>query len=92
MDIDDILFTDNFNNIKDNKMAAKKTMKKKDVNTTEEKIKSKPGIGLDIGTGFLVGSSFDEKNKIQFTPLRNTFFSINKDMFHKTMFNKNSMK
>ncbi len=52
----------------------------------------KRGIGLDVGTGFLVGSSFDSKGKYRFSPLRNAFFSISKDMFHKTMFNKNSMK
>lgn len=94
-DLDDILFVDNYS-VKENKMAAKKTMKKKDVNTTEEKeskeIELKLGIGADIGTGYIVGSSFDQKNKVQFTPLRNAFFSIDKDMFHKTMFNKNSMK
>lgn len=94
-DIDDLLFV---NNVKEIKMNTKK-MKKKDVNTEEKiekketkNIELKPGIGLDIGTGFLVGSSFNEKNKVNFTPLRNAFFSIDKDMFHKTMFNKNSMK
>ena len=50
------------------------------------------GIGLDVGTGNLLSCSFISKKQVKFTMLRDCFFSIDKDMFNKTMFNKNQMK
>lgn len=66
------------------------TAKKKE-ETVETNSPVKYGIGLDVGTGFLVGAGF-KNDKIQFTPLRDAFFSIDKQMFNRTMFNKNQMK
>lgn len=51
----------------------------------------KYGVGLDVGTGFLVGSGF-KGNKISYTPLRDAFFVIDREMFNKSMFNKSQMK
>ena len=61
-----------------------------------EKIKTKKstprGIGLDVGTGNLLGSSFVNKKQIGFTLLRDCFYTIDKKMYLKTMFNKQQMK
>jgi hypothetical protein len=61
--------------------------------TTEKKVKKKNklGIGLDVGTGFLVGAGYDG-TKVKFAPLRDAFFSIDKETFNRSMFDKGSMK
>jgi len=53
--------------------------------------KNKPGIGLDVGTGFLVGAGY-EGSKIKFAPLRDAFYSLDKDTFNRSMFDRGSMK
>ena len=50
------------------------------------------GIGLDVGTGYLSRCSYDKNGKIEWKPLRNAFYSMDKDVFQKNMFNKNQMK
>ena len=83
VDLDDIMFS------KGAIPMVKKLSEKKPVKKTK-----KPdiyGIGLDVGTGFLVGSGF-KNAKISFKPLRNAFYSIDKETFSKNMFNKQSMK
>lgn len=67
-----------------------KTVTKK--KTVAKKKHGKPGIGLDVGTGFLVGAGYDGSNKESFAPLRDAFFTIDKDTFNKSMFDKGSMK
>lgn len=64
-------------------VTKKKTVKKKT---------GKLGIGLDVGTGFLVGAGYDESNKESFAPLRDAFFTIDKTTFNRSMFDKGSMK
>lgn len=59
-------------------------------NTTKTK-KNKPGIGLDVGTGFLVGAGYDG-TRVKFAPLRDAFYSLDKDTFNRSMFDKGSMK
>lgn len=49
------------------------------------------GIGLDVGTGYLVGAGFINGD-IEFKPLRNAFYSIDKETFSKTMFDKQQIK
>lgn len=59
---------------------------------TAKKKPGKPGIGLDVGTGFLVGAGFDSNNKVKFAPLRDAFFTIDKQTFNRSMFDKGTMK
>jgi len=89
-DIDDIFF---------NKKPI--TRKEREGNMTEKKIipkrkvpvtPTKSGIGLDVGTGNCLGASFINSKQIKFTMLRDCFFTIDKSMFAKTMFNKDQMK
>lgn len=83
-DVDDLLF---------NRKAQMAVKKIKEVDTPEpvkpENVKY--GVGLDVGTGWLVGSSMTE-NGIQHTPLRDCFYSIDSEMFSKSMFNRNTIK
>lgn len=89
-DLDTMLFQ--------NKEMTEMTTDKNVVTVTKTKKKavkkknSKPGIGLDVGTGFLVGAGYDENNKESFAPLRDAFFTIEKTTFNRSMFDKNSMK
>jgi hypothetical protein len=85
-DIDDVLFMG-------------KRIAFEDRNETMTKSASKPRkyvspcAGLDVGTGWLVGSSFVTKTrKMDFTPLRDCFYSLREDMFSKSMFNKDKVK
>lgn len=50
------------------------------------------GIGLDVGTGFLVSSKFKTTNKISFVSIRDAFYKLEKHLFNSTMFDKNKMK
>jgi hypothetical protein len=88
----------------DNMMFQNKEMiemtEDKSVETVEEPTKKKtktkkvgkPGIGLDVGTGFLVGAGFDSGNKVKFAPLRDAFYTIDKATFNRSMFDKGTMK
>ena len=83
MDIDDILF---------NKKGFVMVDKKKDVKKTTKKKSNDPyGIGLDVGTGYLSSCGYVD-GKLKWFPLRNAFYSIDKETFSKTMFNKQQMK
>lgn len=91
MSIDDVLFSKEYNNmavkkkvesVKDEKVESVKD------DVTENKIY---GIGLDVGTGFNVGAGYKD-GKVDFKPLRNAFYSIDKETFSKNMFNKQMMK
>lgn len=88
-DLDNMLFQ--------NKEMIEMT-EEKNVNTveeqptkTEKKKKSQPGIGLDVGTGFLVGAGYDG-SKVKFAPLRDAFYTIDKSTFNRSMFDKGTMK
>jgi len=81
VDLDDIMFSRGVTSMVDKKKNSNKKAKKPDIF----------GIGLDVGTGFCVGSGY-KNGKIDFKPLRNAFYSIDKETFSKTMFNKQSMK
>jgi actin-like ATPase involved in cell morphogenesis len=84
-DIDDVLFTGKriaFESEENNMATAKKTTRKYVSNCA----------GLDVGTGWLVGSSFLSKTKMDYTPLRDCFYTIPEDMFSKSMFNKEKVK
>lgn len=91
-DLDNIIFTK-----REQDMAATQTVTKTEsgTKTSKKPVKKKvgkPGIGLDVGTGFLVGAGFDGNNVVEFKPLRDAFFTIDKATFNRSMFNKNSMK
>jgi actin-like ATPase involved in cell morphogenesis len=84
MSIDDLIFN-------------KEPIKRKEqlgVNmSTQKKVKESPkGVGLDVGTGTLLGSSYINKKQISFTLLRDCFYTIDEKMFNKTLFNKSQMK
>ena len=51
-----------------------------------------PCAGLDVGTGWLVGSSYLSKTKMEYTPLRDCFYTIPEEMFSRSMFNKDKVK
>lgn len=71
---------------------GEKTVETKATKKTDEKPKkNKPGIGLDVGTGFLVGAGYDG-TKIKFAPLRDAFYSLDKETFNRSMFDRGSMK
>lgn len=80
-DIDEVIYKK-----KDKDMPPKKTTTKK-----KETIEYKEGIGLDVGTGFICSASLTTDGKVDFTSLRDAFFPIEKEVFQKQMFNKNSM-
>ena len=87
VDLDNIMF-------RREKISMVKKISDKPVKKPTKKVTKKPdyGIGLDVGTGFLVGAGYKDGNKIDFKPLRNAFYSIDKETFSKNMFNKQSMK
>jgi len=99
MDIDDIMFNNkglgNMATKKTTKNAAETTKDKITKNTTEttkdKTTKDTFGIGLDVGTGYLSSCGY-VNGKLKWTPLRNAFYSIDKETFSKTMFNKQQMK
>lgn len=84
-DIDNMIFQDK------EKMEMGDTQTVTETKTTTKPVKNKPGIGLDVGTGFLVGAGF-EGTKVKFAPLRDAFYSLDKDTFNRSMFDKSSMK
>lgn len=88
LDIDDIIFSNKQKRID---MTEKKAVEKKDIKKSPTKT-NKPGIGLDCGTGWLCGAGYKTGNKVDTTPLRNCFYSIDKEMFSKSMFNTNQVK
>jgi hypothetical protein len=68
------------------------TVNEQPVKKTASKKRSKPGIGLDVGTGFLVGAGYDSGSKMKFAPLRDAFYTIDKTTFNRSMFDKGTMK
>ena len=85
-DLDDVLFLGKRIAFEDRNetMVTKKATPKKYVSNC---------AGLDVGTGWLVGSSFITKGqKMEFTPLRDCFYSLNEEMFSRSMFNKDKVK
>lgn len=88
-DLDNMMFQ----NKEMTEMTTDKNVKTETKTKTKTKKKlGKAGIGLDVGTGFLVGAGFDENNKESFAPLRDAFFTIDKTTFNRSMFDKGSMK
>jgi len=85
MDIDDILFNKKGFAMVDNNKKKEESVK------TVKKTNDPYGIGLDVGTGYLSSCGY-VNGKIKWTPLRNAFYSIDKETFSKTMFNKQRMK
>lgn len=49
------------------------------------------GIGLDVGTGFLVGASYKDVDRMVFKKLRNAFMRIDKNMFNPNLFDKTKL-
>lgn len=90
-DVDDILFGKSDKKLVNPDIKEKKVAKKK-VTEARKKKKTKMGIGLDVGTGFLVGAGYDPNDNVTFTPIRDAFFTINKELFVKSMFDKSKMK
>jgi len=88
-DIDNMIFQDK----EKIEMSDTQTVtEKRTVVKSETKAKkNKPGIGLDVGTGFLVGAGYDGA-KVKFAPLRDAFYTLDKDTFNRSMFDKGSMK
>lgn len=86
-DLDDIMFSSN--KTKRNEMVEKKPVKKK--TPVKKKVESLPGVGLDVGTGWLVGAGY-QGVKVETSPLRDCFYSINQEMFSKSMFNMGTVK
>jgi hypothetical protein len=89
MSIDDIMFS---NEPVKRKESGGIMVKKKVQDKATGIDKAKYGIGLDVGTGFLVGSSYINDNQVKFTMMRDCFFTVDKDNFSKSMFNKNQLK
>lgn len=85
-DLDDIMFAPT------SKQEARQMVEKKTAPKRTSPRKGKPGIGLDVGTGWLVSAGYTSATKIDTTPLRDCFYSIDMEMFSKTMFNKGSLK
>lgn len=85
-DIDDIMFATS------TKQEVEQVTEKKKTTKTTTKKTSKPGIGLDIGTGWLVAAGYSTPTKIETTPIRDCFYSIDKEMFSKSMFNMGAIK
>lgn len=88
-DLDDIMFLSKKPNREDT-MVEKKAVKK--TTTSAPKKPKEPGIGLDVGTGWLCSAGYTEGHKVDTTPLRNCFYSIDREMFSKSMFNMNQVK
>jgi actin-like ATPase involved in cell morphogenesis len=84
-DLDDIMFS---NKKEETKMAEKKNVRKSPAKKTKKDIF---GIGIDIGTGWLVGAS-DNGSGVETLPLRDCFYSIDKEMFSRSMFNMKQVK
>jgi hypothetical protein len=58
----------------------------------KEKTKDiKYGVGLDVGTGFLVSSRF-KGTDISYLSIRDAFFRVDKSVFNSKMFDKNKMR
>lgn len=70
----------------------KKNYKNESKNTTKNESQKKYGIGLDVGTGFLVSSRFTKEDKITYLSIRDCFFKLEKHLFNPVMFNQNKMK
>lgn len=81
-DIDDIIFLNNKPVITEEKIKM----------TTKAKSKTTNAVGLDVGTGWICGSYYKTKTKIEYSPLRSCFYKIPLDMFSNSMFNLNTMK
>lgn len=71
---------DTVDNINEIETSKKVTPKERSTNMTKESIK--PGIGLDVGTGFLVGASYDANEDIRYLSIRDCFISIEKANFN----------
>jgi len=56
----------------------------------DRKMSDKFGIGLDVGTGFLVGAGFVNE-EISFKAIRNAFMSVPKKQFNSLLFDKNNI-
>ena len=86
IDIDNIMFN------KESIMTVKKKEPKADkVVEPKAEVEKIYGIGLDVGTGFLVGAGYID-GEIGYKPLRNAFYSIDKETFSRTMFDKQQIK
>ena len=87
-DLDDIMFSRPHKN-EVNVMVEKKNVKK---TPAKKKKPTEHGVGLDVGTGWLCSAGYTTSNKIDTTPLRDCFYSIDQEMFSKSMFNMGSVK
>lgn len=82
MSLDDIFFLGKEPVIKEGKRIMTNKTKNNEIDA----------VGLDVGTGWICGSYFKTKKKIEYTPLRSCFYKIPESMFSNSMFNINTMK
>ncbi len=75
-------------NINDTSKGIEKVVKSK---KNKEDHPKKYGIGLDVGTGFIVGASYGNGTKMRFNSVRDAFMSIDKSKFNPVIFNKNKL-
>ena len=95
-DIDDIIFSikpyREGNVMKEKKNVKKPVVSDEPMEIIEVKKESIPGVGLDIGTGWLCSAKKFEDGSVDTTPLRDCFYTISKELFSKSMFNMNQVK
>jgi hypothetical protein len=84
-DIDDIMFAPS------SKQEVERMVEKKTKKSTPKKT-SRPGVGLDVGTGWLCSAGYTTATKVETTPIRDCFYSIDKEMFSRSMFNMGNLK
>ncbi len=78
----------NLEKLKDKSMSKAESKPEKE--NDEVKLVATPvkyGVGLDVGTGFLVGASYGKDSKINYRSIRDAFFSIDKERFNPALFN-----
>ena len=85
-DLDDIMFAPT------SKQEVERMVEKKSVKKTPAPKKGKMGVGLDVGTGWLCSAGYTTPTKIETIPLRDCFYSIDQEMFSKSMFNMGNLK
>ena len=97
-DLDDVMFSSRPHKQKDNVMIDKKPVKSSVVTKQSDPVGEVPkdkeyrGCGLDVGTGWLVGATKTPDGTIETAPLRDCFYTIDKELFSKSMFNMGQLK
>jgi len=75
------------------KKDTKEEKKQPEIEIVKKELKKKKyGLGVDVGTGFLVSARYIDEEIINCISIRDAFYRIEKHLFNKQMFNKNKMK